>query len=82
MAEAILRKMTTGNPNDDDAAPPSVGSHCRWLIDSAGLADWNVGRPPEPRAIQVLAVHGLHSDHIARQVGLDGTIFFVIRTYL
>lgn len=65
MAESVLRNLT-------DAAHAGVDDEAdeerKWLIDSAGLADWNVGRSPEPRAIRVLAANGLHSDHITRQV--------------
>lgn len=39
-----------------------------WYVDSAAIADWNVGYGPEPRCIAVLGEHGLTSDHIARQV--------------
>lgn len=57
MAESVLRHLTAG------LEPPVV-----WHIDSAAIADWNVGRTPEPRAIQVLADNGLASEHIARQI--------------
>lgn len=40
----------------------------RWEVDSAALADWNVGRDPEPRCIKVLAANGLTSYHKTRQV--------------
>lgn len=55
MAEAVMRKLT---------------AHMKpaWRIESAGLADWNVGRPPEPRALQVLAFYGYTSDHIGRKM--------------
>lgn len=75
MAEAVLRNLTTANIINASAEP-------QWLIDSAALADWNVGRLPEPRAIQVLANNGLHSEHIARQVILVKTNILIYETYL
>lgn len=54
MAESILKKMTIDS-ND-------------WEIDSAALADWNVGRSPEPRCLKILAENGLWSEHISRQI--------------
>lgn len=68
MAESVLRHLTVGERD----APQH-----QWLIDSAALADWNVGRLPEPRAVQVLAAHGLHSDHIARQVRRPAKFIYI-----
>lgn len=39
-----------------------------WEVDSAALADWNVGRSPEPRCLAVLKENGLTADHIGRKV--------------
>ena len=37
--------------------------------DSAGTGDWHVGRPPDPRAVQVAAKHGIDISGLrARQV--------------
>lgn len=58
MAESVLKHLITQIP----------GRKLDWLIDSAAIADWNVGLPPEPRCITVLEEHGLGSEHIARQV--------------
>ncbi|XP_037028446.1 low molecular weight phosphotyrosine protein phosphatase 1-like isoform X2 [Bradysia coprophila] len=54
MAESVLRSFAVDNNN--------------LFIDSAAIADWNVGRSPEPRCIQVLAEHNMTSDHITRQI--------------
>lgn len=62
MAESILKEMTKESPD--------------WEIDSAALADWNVGRSPEPRCLKILAENGLWSDHISRQVGDEDFFYF------
>lgn len=55
MAESVLKSI--------------IAEHnLNWYVDSAAIADWNVGFEPEPRCITVLGEHGLFSDHIARQV--------------
>ncbi|HEV2080293.1 MAG TPA: low molecular weight protein-tyrosine-phosphatase [Allosphingosinicella sp.] len=42
------------------------------LVDSAGTADWHVGRPPYPRAIAVAKKNGVDISHLrARQVTPD-----------
>lgn len=53
MAESVLRNMVDEK---------------YWYIDSAAIADWNIGRSPEPRCIKVLGENGLTSNHITRQV--------------
>ena len=54
LAEGLLRAH-----GDDDAVK----------VDSAAIEDWNVGNPPDPRAIAVAAAHGIHiSAQRARQV--------------
>lgn len=57
MAESVLKAIVA-------KADPSPN----WFVDSAAIADWNVGLSPEERCIQVLGEHGLTSDHIARKV--------------
>ena len=38
-------------------------------IDSAGTGDWHVGRPPDPRAVEVARRNGIDISHLrARQV--------------
>ncbi|MEJ1287352.1 acid phosphatase 1 soluble [Cricetulus griseus] len=39
-----------------------------WAIDSSAVSDWNVGRPPDPRAVSCLRNHGISTAHKARQV--------------
>ncbi|XP_062540189.1 low molecular weight phosphotyrosine protein phosphatase-like [Armigeres subalbatus] len=56
MAEAVMRDMVLRENLD-------------WTVDSAALADWNVGRQPEPRCLAVLHENGLHSEHVGRQIG-------------
>lgn len=57
MAESVLKSILTKQE------PP-----LNWHVDSAAIADWNVGLSPEERCIEVLGENGLISDHIARQV--------------
>lgn len=54
MAESVLRSIAEQDKN--------------LFVDSAAIADWNVGCSPEPRCIQVLSEHNMTSDHITRQV--------------
>lgn len=54
MAESVLKSIA-----EDDK---------HLFVDSAAIADWNVGCSPEPRCIQVLSEHNMTSDHITRQV--------------
>lgn len=58
MAESVLKDLITKVSDRD----------LNWYIDSAAVADWNVGLSPEPRCIEVLQENGLTSSHIARQV--------------
>lgn len=46
MAEAILRYKTEK-------------ANIRWIIDSAGTADYHIGQPPHPMAIKVCNQYGL-----------------------
>lgn len=62
MAESVMRNLVSV---DGGVAASS------WTIDSAAIADWNVGRRSEPRALAVLAANGLDSQHIARQLCCD-----------
>lgn len=68
MAESILRDMINKCDKSLD-----------WVVDSAGIANWNVGRSPEPRCLFVLHENGLTSNHIGRQVNtnlsVSGRIF-------
>lgn len=57
MAESILKHICS-----NESVP------LNWTIDSAALETWNVGRPPEPRCLLVLAENGMTSYHIGRQI--------------
>uniref|UniRef100_A0A8D2JSB0 Low molecular weight phosphotyrosine protein phosphatase n=2 Tax=Sciurus TaxID=10001 RepID=A0A8D2JSB0_SCIVU len=57
IAEAVFRKLVT-DQNDLD----------NWTIDSGAVSDWNVGRAPDPRAVNCLGNHGISTAHKARQV--------------
>ncbi|XP_055618272.1 low molecular weight phosphotyrosine protein phosphatase 1-like [Toxorhynchites rutilus septentrionalis] len=58
MAEAVMKDMLAKENLD-------------WEVDSAAIASWNVGYPPEPRCLEVLHENGLDSDHIGRQIGSE-----------
>lgn len=55
LAEALLRRELAA------AGVPAV-------VDSAGTGDWHVGRPADPRSVQVARAHGLTLDGRARQL--------------
>uniref|UniRef100_A0A182NU48 Phosphotyrosine protein phosphatase I domain-containing protein n=1 Tax=Anopheles dirus TaxID=7168 RepID=A0A182NU48_9DIPT len=59
MAESVMKSIAAGHNLTD------------WQIDSAALREWNVGRLPEPRALTILAEHGLTSDHVTRLITTD-----------
>lgn len=56
MAETVLKHIAEGDEN--------------LFVDSAAIADWNVGCSPEPRCVEVLSEHNMVSDHITRQVDI------------
>lgn len=58
MSESVLKGIIADSKNT---------TIC-WEVDSAALADWNVGYPPENRCLKVLSEHQLDSNHIGRQV--------------
>ncbi|KAH8304001.1 hypothetical protein KR018_001984, partial [Drosophila ironensis] len=41
-----------------------------WYVDSAGLRDWNVGKSPLGRTLNLLKQHGLETTHVARKITL------------
>ncbi|KAH8356472.1 hypothetical protein KR200_011744, partial [Drosophila serrata] len=43
-------------------------NHRDWLVDSAGLRDWNVGIEPNPRTQDILKQHGLKTKHLGRLI--------------
>ncbi|XP_055544129.1 low molecular weight phosphotyrosine protein phosphatase 1-like [Wyeomyia smithii] len=55
MAEAVLKDMVAREGLD-------------WVVDSAAIADWNVGYSPEDRCLAVLRENGLDSCHVGRQI--------------
>ncbi|XP_032877573.1 low molecular weight phosphotyrosine protein phosphatase isoform X1 [Amblyraja radiata] len=57
IAEAIFRKLATDQGVID-----------KWMIDSAGVIDINVGKSPDSRALSCLRQHGIETTHKARQV--------------
>lgn len=65
MAEAILKHRI------EQAAIEKNITSC-WTVDSAAIADWNVGYPPEDRCLAVLKENDITTTHIARQVILLG----------
>ncbi|XP_051057249.1 low molecular weight phosphotyrosine protein phosphatase isoform X3 [Phodopus roborovskii] len=48
--------------------PSQCCSCVSWAIDSSAVSDWNVGRPPDPRAVSCLRNHGISTAHKARQI--------------
>uniref|UniRef100_A0A1A9V8W2 Phosphotyrosine protein phosphatase I domain-containing protein n=1 Tax=Glossina austeni TaxID=7395 RepID=A0A1A9V8W2_GLOAU len=58
MAEAIMRDLCEE-------------LELSWVIDSAGLRSWNVGRRPDGRCLKVLEENGLSTKHYGRMVNLD-----------
>ncbi len=55
LAEGILRRQAHENGLE-------------ILVDSAGIGDWHVGQPPDPRAIQIGISSGCEMTMSARQV--------------
>ncbi|XP_077978771.1 low molecular weight phosphotyrosine protein phosphatase-like [Glandiceps talaboti] len=39
-----------------------------WLVDSAGLSDWHVGKLPDERGRAALKLHNIVTNHIGRQI--------------
>ncbi|XP_067878155.1 low molecular weight phosphotyrosine protein phosphatase isoform X3 [Heterodontus francisci] len=52
IAEAIFRKQVTDR-----------GIISKWMIDSAGVIDFNVGNSPDSRALSCLRHHGTETAH-------------------
>lgn len=65
LAEGILKKITSDH------------RQLSWEIDSAGVGHWHTGSPPDHRAIQTAARHGIDiSDQKARPFQLQDFDFF------
>ena len=45
-----------------------MGKGHEWEVDSAAIADWNVGYPPSQRAIDTMKKYGIRYYGIGRQV--------------
>ncbi|KAH8295427.1 hypothetical protein KR018_011020, partial [Drosophila ironensis] len=56
MAEAVLQHLVLKKNLQD------------WQVDSAGLRDWNVGKPPQARGLHLLKQHGLKTKHLGRMI--------------
>ncbi|XP_067878171.1 low molecular weight phosphotyrosine protein phosphatase isoform X5 [Heterodontus francisci] len=65
IAEAIFRKQVTDR-----------GIISKWMIDSAGVIDFNVGNSPDSRALSCLRHHGTETAHKARQVTKNDFLTF------
>ncbi|XP_078069343.1 low molecular weight phosphotyrosine protein phosphatase isoform X1 [Mustelus asterias] len=65
IAEAIFRKLATDR-----------GIINKWMIDSAGVIDFNVGNSPDSRALNCLRQHGTETTHKARQVTKNDFLTF------
>jgi protein-tyrosine phosphatase len=50
------------------AALVEAGLADRVEVTSAGVGDWHVGEPMDPRAADTLAARGLDTDHVASQI--------------
>lgn len=59
MAELIFKDMVNGE-----------GLASFFVIDSSGTSDYEIGNPIYPPAQKILAEHGIHGEHTARQLTL------------
>lgn len=57
IAEAVFRKLVT----DENVSE-------NWRIDSAATSTYEVGNPPDYRGQNCMKKHGIHMQHIARQI--------------
>ncbi|GCC22680.1 low molecular weight phosphotyrosine protein phosphatase isoform X1 [Chiloscyllium punctatum] len=65
IAEAIFRKLVTDR-----------GITSKWMVDSAGVIDFNVGNSPDSRALSCLRQHDTETAHKARQVAKNDFLTF------
>ncbi|XP_060090710.1 low molecular weight phosphotyrosine protein phosphatase isoform X2 [Heteronotia binoei] len=65
IAEAVFRRLVIDQNAEN-----------KWMIDSAAVSDWNVGRSPDARALSCLRNHGVETAHIARQITKDDFLTF------
>ncbi|CAG7819257.1 unnamed protein product [Allacma fusca] len=59
MAEAILKHLIKERGMED-----------QWVVDSAAIVDWHVGKSPNNRTLRVLQSNGITTEHVARQVSV------------
>lgn len=64
MAEAILKNLL-----EQVSLERNLVS-C-WTVDSAAIANWNVGYPPEDRCLEVLKQNNVTTTHLGRQICLN-----------
>lgn len=64
MAEAILQTRLNEAAAERNATP------C-WTIDSAAIAEWNVGYAPEDRCLEILRENNMTTGHLGRQICLN-----------
>lgn len=58
MAEAVFLKLLADTGQSD-----------KWLVDSAGIADWHVGKGPNPRTLEIMKkYHLLPYSGVSRQI--------------
>ncbi len=56
MAEAIFKSILKENNLED-----------LYIIDSAGITDWNIGENADPRAVKAAYRHGIEIDSVSKQ---------------
>lgn len=72
MAEAVFNKLLS-----------EIGQTDKWIVDSAGIANWHVGKGPNPRALQTMEKYNLLpysgvSRQITRNEFIDCEIIFAM----
>lgn len=60
IAEAVFNHVAKENGEAD-----------QWLVDSAAIGDWHVGKQPDKRARDCMASHEIQMNHRARQIAHD-----------
>jgi low molecular weight phosphotyrosine protein phosphatase len=65
IAEAVFAKLIKDAGKDDD-----------WIVDSAAIGSWHVGKSPDRRALSVLKKHNVPTNHKARQVCVNQNVIY------
>lgn len=60
MAEAVFKEVTK-----------QYGVAHKWHAESAGIADYHVGCPPDDRTMNILRMNGIQFEHTAKQLVVD-----------